>query len=80
MRLAGWGFGKSEFQKSAIISLLIFTAILAWIILCTLTLLHLPPLGSTVPEDAGTEPRTVARLRLWQSDAPITRLDLIHLG
>ncbi len=37
------------------------------------TLLHLPPLRSTVSEDAGIELSTVATLA-WQSDA---RLDLI---
>jgi hypothetical protein len=33
---------------------------------------------STVSEDAGIEPRTVATIRHWLSDALTTRLDLIH--
>ncbi len=37
------------------------------------------PSDSTVSEDAGIEPRTVATLWHWLSDALTTRLDLIHL-
>ncbi len=43
------------------------------------TLLHLPPLRFQCAEDAGIEPMTVATIRHWLSDAPTTRLDLIHL-
>ncbi len=37
------------------------------------------PSDSTVSEDAEVEPRTVATIRHWLSDALTTGLDLIHL-
>ncbi len=43
------------------------------------TLLHLPPLDSSVSEDAGIYPRTVAHLQR-RLDALITQLDLFHLS
>jgi hypothetical protein len=36
------------------------------------------PSDSTVPEDAGIEPRTVVILWLWRSHVLTTRLDLIN--
>jgi hypothetical protein len=37
------------------------------------------PSDSTVSEDAEIEPRTVATIRHWLSDALITRLDLVQI-
>ncbi len=42
-------------------------------------LFHLPPSESTVSEDAGIEPRTVATLALTDTNAITTRLDLLHI-
>jgi hypothetical protein len=38
------------------------------------------PSDSPVAEDVGIEPRTVATIWLWLSDALTTRLGLIHRG
>ncbi len=59
--------GSGKFQRGI---LLVFSFL-------STTLLHLPPADSTVSEDNGIEPRTVATWH-WESDALTTKLDLIH--
>jgi hypothetical protein len=44
------------------------------------TLLHLPPPGSTVSEDAAGLNPGLLRLWHWQLDALTIQLDLIHSG